>query len=58
MGEYLRNIGDSKSLKNLKLYRAGVSGSSSGSMEPFDFGERYNGTTRFLRFGAMEPVNL
>ena len=35
--------------------RAGVSG---GSMEPLDFRESLNGTTRFLRFGATEPVNF
>ena len=37
---------------------AGISGGSSGSMEPLNFGESCNETTRFLRFGAIEPVNF
>ena len=40
------------------LVRAVVGGCSSGSMELLDFWERYNETTRFLRFGAIEPVNF
>ena len=39
-------------------YMAGVSGGSNGSMEPLDFRERCNGTTRFLRFDAMELANF
>ena len=38
--------------------RAGFIGGSSGSMEPLDFSEGSNGTTRFLNLDAMEPVNF
>ena len=56
--EPLANLPSRKLAYLLLEYRAGISGGSSGSMEPLDFWERHNGTTRFLRFGTMEPVNF
>ena len=43
---------------NLESKRAGVRGGSSGFMEPLNFWERLNGTTRFLGFGVMEPLKF
>ena len=38
--------------------RAGVSGGSSGSVEPLDFEKGAMEPLDFLRFGEMEPLNF
>ena len=40
------------------MVRAGVSGGSSGSVEPLDFEKGAMEPLKFLRFGEMEPLNF